>query len=44
MIGGSDDICKSVYNSIPLFSNVIHLDPQIDIKPKFKFQIQDKDK
>ena len=27
-----------------LFQNITHLDSQIDVKPKFKLQIEDRDK
>jgi hypothetical protein len=43
VIGGSDDICKSVYES-HLFDHILHLDSFIDVKPMFKLQIEDKDK
>lgn len=33
VIGGADDVCKSVYDMPMLFHNIIHLDSQIDIKP-----------
>ena len=43
VIGGSDDICKSVYDA-KLFDHIIHLDSMIDLKPMFKLQIEDIDK
>lgn len=43
VIGGSDEVCKSGYRS-KLFDHVVHLDSQIDVKPKFKHQIDDRDK
>jgi hypothetical protein len=42
VVGGSDDISKSVYNS-SLFEHIVHIDSQIDVKPKFKLQIEDRD-
>ena len=36
VIGGSDEICLSAYKS-KLFSHIIHIDSQIDVKSKFKF-------
>jgi len=43
VVGGSDEACKSGYRS-KLFDHVVHLDSQIDVKPKFKHQIDDRDK
>ena len=69
MIGGSDDISRSIYEantpraienlnevikeakldlvsskSHGLFETIIHVDSQIDVKPRFKLQIEDRDK
>jgi hypothetical protein len=40
VIGGSDEICKSVYDS-KVFDHIIHMDSSIDVEPMFKLQIQD---
>lgn len=42
VIGGSDEVSRSGYKS-KLFDHVIHMDCQIDVKPKFKLQLEDKD-
>ena len=62
VIGGSDDVCRSVYeacaenkdvesihdtdkkNTHGLFKTIVHFDSLVDVKPKFKLQIEDKDK
>lgn len=35
VVGGSDDICKSVYDS-QVFDTIIHLDSSIDVNPMFE--------
>lgn len=40
VIGGSDDVCKSVYDS-KVFDHIIHMDSSIDVEPMFKLQIKD---
>ena len=42
VIGGSDEVCQSGYKSY-LFDHVIHFDCQIDVKQKYKLQLEDKD-
>jgi hypothetical protein len=42
IIGGSNDVCKAVYDS-NVFDNIIHLDSMVDVKSMFKMQIQDRD-
>lgn len=42
VMGGSDEVCLSGYRS-KIFDHIIHLDSQIDVKPKFKLQLEDKD-
>lgn len=40
VIGGSDEICKSVYDS-KVFDHIIHMDQSIDAKPMYKLEIAD---
>ena len=35
VIGGSDDVCKSVYDS-KVFDHIIHMDSSIDVEPMFE--------
>ena len=35
VVGGSDDVCKSVYDS-KVFDHIIHMDSSIDVDPKFE--------
>lgn len=35
VIGGSDEICKSVYDA-KVFDHIIHMDCSIDAEPMFK--------
>lgn len=43
VIGGTDDLCRSAYECESI-NSVLHLDSMIDVKPKFKLQLQDKNK
>lgn len=40
VVGGSDDICRSVYDS-KVFDHIVHMDSSIDVDPMFKLQIRD---
>lgn len=40
VIGGSDEVCKSVYDS-NVFDHIVHMDSSIDVEPMFKLQIKD---